>query len=81
MRKNSAVLSISVPPSEHGGVEIFFKALEFGFDFRFGVFLGVEDLHAGRVGGQADGVEGGSIAGDKFDQCGLLIVGKLVGEA
>ena len=54
-------------PSELRWIEIFFKTLEFGFDFGFGVFLRVEDLHTwGRRGG-ADRVERGFIAGDEFD--------------
>ena len=70
-----------MPPCELRGIEIFFKALEFGFDFGFGVFLGFEDFRAGGVDGGADGVEGGFVAGDELDQRGFFVVGKLVGIA
>jgi hypothetical protein len=68
-----------VPPSELRRVEIFLKALEFGFDFGFGVLFGIEDLHAGGGGGETDSVERGFIAGDELDQCGFAVVGKLPG--
>jgi hypothetical protein len=70
-----------VAHSEHRRVEILFKPLEFGFDFRFSVVLGLENFNAGGVGGEADGVERGFVAGDEFDEGGLFVVGKLIGEA
>ena len=62
-------------PPEFGGVEIFAQALEFGFDLRFGVDFWVEEFYARRVGGGADGDEGGLVGGDEFDDGGFFIVG------
>ena len=70
-----------MPPSEQRWVEIFFKPLEFGFDFGFGMDLGVEKFHAGGGGRGADDVESGFVARDKFDERGLSVVGELVGIA